>query len=137
MKNELNRFLKELTEKEIIIKAEQEKNYVHLRSIREYQAKESVRTQQERSIPNSPEPYWNKRDTPLKDQQSIKFTKGRDSSVVSKRHESNQDNNGSRSERQHSGYKSNIKYDIYFNLKEYERLYKEYNDYKLLVASKV
>ena len=36
MKNELNRFLKELTEKEIIIKAEQEKNYVHLRSIREY-----------------------------------------------------------------------------------------------------
>ena len=67
MKNELNRFLKELTEKELIIRAQQEKNNVYLRAIRQLQAKESVWMQNQESYHISPATHNNNRNTPLKD----------------------------------------------------------------------
>ena len=86
MKAELDKFIRELTEKELVIKMERQKNEESLRQIREYEVKEKVREEQL----NTPH-----RDKPV-----------------------NEDDTPSQIE-DHLGH-SNIRYDNYFNAKEYD-----------------
>ena len=94
--------MRELTEKELIIKYEKEQNEKQVRMLDEIKMKERIR-QKNQGTPSRPiscDP--NKRS-------------GGDFDTPS------QFDNLS---------KSNVKYDIYFNAKEYERLQSEYHDYR-------